>query len=75
MNLIGLGAWCLNLRPLDQEIWEYLGFDGCWVLELQVPQAELDVPLSDSSSCSGVVEYVREWCTAYDGDRVFVEVV
>src|ERR1041384_2098430 len=69
------GAWCLNLRPLDQKIWKYLGFDGCWVLELQVPWAELNVPLGDSSSCYRVVEYVSEWRAAHDCDRVLVEVV
>src|SRR3954463_7242724 len=69
------GAWRLNLRPLDQEIWEYLGFDGCWVLELQVSRDELNVPLGDSPSRSRVVEYVSEWCVAHDCDRVLVEVL
>src|ERR1041384_3251974 len=54
------GAWCLDLRPLDQEIWEYLGLDYCWVLVLQVLQGELNVPLGDSPSRNGVVEVVRE---------------
>ena len=65
----------MDLSPLDQEVWEYLGFDGCWVLELQVPRAELNVPLGDSPSRSRVVEYVREWCTAHDCDGVLVKVV
>src|SRR3954468_11509107 len=50
------GGWCLDLRPLDQKIWEYLGLDCCRVLELQVAQAELDVPLGDSPSRLGVAE-------------------
>ena len=65
----------MDLRPLDQKIWEYLGLDFYWVLELQVSRAELDVPLGDSPSRSRVVEDVREWCTAHDCDRVFIEVV
>src|SRR3954467_12203751 len=48
-----LGAWCLDLCPLDQEVWEYLGFDCCWVLELQVSRTELDVPLSNPTGRSG----------------------
>src|ERR1043165_2149570 len=54
------GGWCLELHPLDHKIWGYLGLDCCWVLELQVSRAEFNVPLSDSSSCSGVIEDVRE---------------
>src|SRR3954462_14258113 len=69
------GAWCLDLCPLDQEIWEYLGLDCCRMLELQVPRAELDVPLGDSTSRTGVIEYVREWRTAHDCYRAFVEIV
>ena len=65
----------MDLCPHDQEVREYLGFDCCWVFELQVSRAELDVPLSDSAGLSGIVEDVREWCTADDCDGVFVEVV
>src|SRR4051812_24677544 len=69
------GGWCLDLRPLDQEVWEYLGLDCCWVLELQVSWAELNVPLGDSPSRPGVVEDVREWCTSHDCDGVLIEIV
>src|ERR1043165_1195471 len=67
------GGRCLDLFPLDQEVWEYLGFDCCWVLELQVSRTELHVPFGDSPSRSGVVEDVREWCATHDCDRVLVE--
>ena len=60
------GGRCLDLRPLDQEIWEYLCLDCCWVLELQVSRAELEVPLGDSPGRSGVIEDVCEWCAAHD---------
>src|ERR1041384_8737142 len=76
MSWIGLGGGrCLDLCPLDQVVWEYLGFDCCWVLELQVTGTELDVPLGDSAGCSEVVEDVREWCAAHDRDGVLVEVM
>ena len=65
----------MYLRPLDQEVWEYLGFDCCWVFELQVSRTELDVPLDDSTSRSWVIEDVREWCAAHDRDEVLVEVM
>src|ERR1043165_3060189 len=68
MSWTDLGGRCLDLGPLDQEIWEYLGFDCFWVLELQVSRAELDVPLGDSIGRSGVVEDDHEWCAAYDRD-------
>ena len=75
MSWTDLGGRCLDLCPLDQEVWGYLGFDCCWVLELQVSRTELDVPLGDSARRSRVVKDVREWCTAHDCDRMFVEVV
>src|SRR4051794_34008661 len=68
-------ARCLDLCPLDQKVWEYPGLDCCWVLELQVPRAELNVPLGDSTGRPGVIEDVREWCAAHDCDVMFVEVV
>src|SRR4051812_29157079 len=52
----GGGGRCLQFCPLDQEVWEYLGFDCHWVFELQVAGAELNIPFGDSVSCSGVVE-------------------
>ena len=52
-----------------------MGFDCCWVPELQVSGTKLDVPLCDSSSCSWVVEDVREWCAAHHRDGVLIEVV
>ena len=63
----------MDLGPLDQKIWEYLSLDCCWVLELQVSRAEFDVPLGDSPNRTWVVEDVREWCAAHNGDGVFVE--
>src|SRR3954468_9276932 len=60
------GGQVFGLLPLNQEVREYLGFDCCWVLELQVSWAELDVPLGDSVGRSGVIEDVREWCTAHN---------
>src|SRR4051812_47768336 len=61
MSWTGLGGRCLHFCPLDQEVWEYLGFDCRWVFKLQVTGTELDVPFGDSASCSGVVEDVHEW--------------
>ena len=55
----------MHFCPLDQEVWEYLGFDCRWVFELQVAGTELNVPFGDSSSCSRVVEDVREWYAAH----------
>src|SRR4051812_35545483 len=75
MSWTGLGGRCLHFCPLDQEVWEYLGFDCCWVFEMQISRAELHVPLSDSAGRSGIVEDVHEWCTAHNCDGVFVEVV
>src|ERR1041385_9074666 len=75
MSWIGLGDLVLDFCPLNQEVWEYLGFDCCRVFELQVSRAELHVPLGDSTGRSGIVEDVREWCAAHDSDGVFSEVV
>src|SRR3954469_12825560 len=46
----------LVFGPLStrHEVWEYLGFDCCWVLELQVSQTELNVPLSGPAGRFGV---------------------
>ena len=45
------------------------------VLVREVPRAELDVPLGDSSSGVRVVEDVREWSAADHRYRVLLEVV
>ena len=46
----------MDFHPLDDEICKNLSFNCCWVLEAKVMRAELDVPLSDSSGGTLIVE-------------------
>jgi hypothetical protein len=65
----------LNLRPLGNEVCEYLGLNSTtWCVRYVLPH-QLEHPLGDSAFGLGVLDDLREWVFGHHGDGVRVEVV
>src|SRR4051794_3601976 len=56
--------------PIDKEIWQHLGLDGCSMGIGDLPWAQVDNPLRHPTGCVGVREDLLQWSLKYHDYRM-----